>query len=116
MIQKSMETLELPPRFMDKLRHDLLYLLDYKDIQIKQIILFGSCARGTYKVTSDLDLLILTKDSVDRYIRGDIASVLDEAIDCVCTDVIFYQEKIFSTSNSLIVNKIREEGIIIYSA
>lgn len=116
MIEKNIETLALPPRFIDKLRKDIEYLLAYEEIKIKQIILFGSCARGTYKVTSDIDLLIITSESVDRYIRGDIASMLDEEIDCVRTDVIFYKEEVFLTSSSLIVKKIREEGIIIYSA
>lgn len=114
MLMKNIQELGLPVRFTEKLNRDLTYLLKYKDISIEQIILFGSCARGTYKVTSDLDLLAITEESVERYIRGDIASELDEEVDGVRTDIVFYSRHVFDTSHSLLVQKIKQEGIIIY--
>lgn len=39
--------------------------------RLQQIILFGSCARGACKVTSDIDLLVVTDKSVDRMTRGE---------------------------------------------
>lgn len=114
MLMKNIQELGLPVRFTRKLNRDLIYLLNYTGINIEQIILFGSCARGTYKVTSDLDLLVITGESIERYIRGDIASELDEEADGVRTDIVFYSRHIFDTSNSLLVQKIKQEGIIIY--
>lgn len=107
--------LKLPERFLAKLRQDMDYLLSYEDIKLRQIILFGSCARGKCKVTSDLDLLLITKESLPRDIRGDIASKLEEELDQVSTDVVFYSEAIFKKSDSLLIRQVRKEGIIIYS-
>ncbi|PHV70178.1 hypothetical protein CS063_11920 [Sporanaerobium hydrogeniformans] len=111
----QLSELQLPERFAKKLRQDMTYLLSYKDIEIKQIILFGSCARGDCKVTSDLDILLITKESIQRQIRGDIASELEEELDQVRTDVVFYSEPIFEQSDSLFIKQVRKDGIIIYN-
>ncbi len=78
MRRMNLDELELPERFEKKLKRDRAYLLGYEGIKIKKLILFGSCARGECKVTSDLDLLLVTEESVPRHIRGDIASQLEE--------------------------------------
>lgn len=111
----QLSELQLPERFSIKLRQDMTYLLSYQDIEIKQIILFGSCARGDCKVTSDLDILLITKESIQRQIRGDIASELEEELDQVRTDVVFYSEAVFEQSDSLFIKQVRKDGIIIYN-
>lgn len=115
MVIDNISEIQLPKRFEIKLRKDLEFLLNYKDLKIEQVILFGSCARGTYKITSDIDILLITQESIERYVRGDIASELDDEVDGVRTDIVFYSRPIFETSDSLLVKQIKKEGIIIYS-
>lgn len=110
---KTISELSLPKRFELKLRQDIEYLVHYPLLSIQKIILFGSCARGECKVTSDLDLLIVTQDSIDRQVRGDIASVLDDPMDGVTTDVVFYQAQIFDQANSLFLKKVKEDGVLL---
>lgn len=111
----KIEELQLPNRFYTKLQKDITYLINYPGIQIQKIILFGSCARGTYKITSDIDLLLVTKDSLTRDVRGEIASELEEPVDYVKTDIVFYSEMIFRNSDSLLMKQVKKDGIIIYN-
>lgn len=110
----SYQKLDIPNRFMNKLIKDMKYLLSYKDIEIERIVLFGSIARGDCMITSDIDIMVVTKTQVDRYVRGDIASFLEEELDGVTTDVVFYQEEVFKNSESLFAKQIKKDGIIIY--
>lgn len=115
MKKKNISELQLPQRFEGKLLKDLEYLRAYDNLEIEEIILFGSCARGTYKITSDIDILLITKESISRQVRGDIASELDEERDGVRTDVVFYSRAIFEESNTLLTKQIKQDGIILYS-
>jgi len=74
------------------------------------IILFGSYARGDFKCTSDLDILVLTEDDVERTIRGDICSTLDS----LKSDVVFYTVNDFNASNCYFVRQIRKDGILLW--
>ena len=57
---------------------------------MKKIYLFGSCARGEVRSTSDIDLMILTESRItDRTLTSDIRWTLDDPIDGVRTDVVF---------------------------
>ncbi len=83
----------LPMRFQNKIEHDLQYLIDSGIPGLKKIYLFGSCARGEVRSTSDVDLLILTEERIsDRAITSDIRWTLDDLIDGVRTDVVFVCE------------------------
>lgn len=115
MMERAIEEIGLPTRFSVKLQKDIAYILECNEIEVRQIILFGSCARGTYKVTSDIDVLVITEESVSRAVRGDIASELDETLDGVRTDVVFYAREVFEASDSLLCKQIKKEGVIIYS-
>ena len=54
---KSLDDLNLPAKFHSFLA---IFLYNISDIKtVKEVILFGSCARGDVKQTSDIDLLIL---------------------------------------------------------
>ena len=56
-----MPTIEIDSRFAPKLEsklNELIYYADY--LNISEIWLFGSVARGTCNAFSDIDLLILT--------------------------------------------------------
>ena len=50
---------QLPVRFQNKIDHDLNYLSNAGIPGLKKIYLFGSCARGQVRSTSDVDLQYL---------------------------------------------------------
>lgn len=90
---------KLPDRFVDKINADIDYILKADIPGLKSIYLFGSCARGDLRSTSDIDLLILTEKKLDnRMLASDIRWTLDEEINGVRTDIVYmnvdsFQEK-----------------------
>ncbi|MBI2353977.1 MAG: nucleotidyltransferase domain-containing protein [Deltaproteobacteria bacterium] len=88
--------------------HDL-----YGD-QLKDIILFGSYARGDYSHDSDLDLLLLLESPHDynsewaRYLRlaGDLSLKYDTLVSIIPMDYATYQTR----KTPLILN-VRREGV-----
>lgn len=80
----------LPARFKRKIEHDLQYLLKAQIPGLKKVYLFGSCARGQVRSTSDVDLMIQTAGRVaDRALTADIRWELDQEMDGVRTDVVY---------------------------
>lgn len=90
--------------------------------KLKQIILFGSYARGDYDEWSDLDLMVLV-DEEEQFLKkhdADIAALMsDIAIKyCVMPSVIeknynhFYHWAEFLPFYS----KVRDEGVVIYES
>ena len=62
----------LPERFIRKIEYDLNYIQERKIPGLRQIYLFGSCARGEVRSTSDVDLLIITDNKIkDRALAAD---------------------------------------------
>lgn len=112
-IQRIKE-LSLPLRFEQKLLSDVDYLSSYNIPGLETIILFGSCARNTIRITSDVDLLIITSYPLERIMCGEIASVLEEEIDKVHTDVIFYTREQYENSARLFTQQVKKEGIVLY--
>ena len=84
---------DLPLRFQKKIEHDLQYLIKSHIHGLKKVFLFGSCARGEVRSTSDIDLLVVTKEQVkNRELAADIRWTLDEPIDGVRTDIVYRHE------------------------
>lgn len=87
-----------------------------KDLDIKKVLLFGSCVKGNIGKNSDIDLLII-KDTEKRFLDriDEIIKIIDPK---VAVDVIVYTpeefEKLLKTSS--FVRKIAREGRIIYEA
>ena len=83
----------LPLRFQKKIEYDLQYVTNAGILGLKYIYLFGSCARGEVRSTSDIDLMILTENRItDRTLTSDIRWTLDDPVDGVRTDVVFTSE------------------------
>ena len=88
--------------------------------KLKSIILFGSCARGTYTDNSDLDLL-LVMDIDENKIR-DMADSMDEktyeindAYDVLLLPVLATLSKFRKYGDSLpLYINVKREGMIIY--
>ena len=84
----------LPERFVAKLEHDLQYLLHQEIPGLRKVYLFGSCARGEVRSTSDLDLAVVTEKKVeDRMLMADIRWTLDEPMEGVRTDIVYLNEE-----------------------
>ena len=80
----------LPKRFVEKIESDLQYLLDSGLPDLKKVYLFGSCARGEVRSSSDVDLLVCTEHRLkDRELAADIRWTLDEPVQGVRTDVVY---------------------------
>lgn len=107
--------LHLPYRFEAKLTTSIEYLLSSDIPELETIILFGSCARNQIRVTSDIDLLVITTSPVERMMRGEISSVLEEELDGVHADVIFYTREQYDNSTRLFTIQVKTDGIILYT-
>lgn len=84
----------LPGRFVEKIEHDIQYILNAGIPDLKKIYLFGSCARGEVRSSSDVDLLILTAHKIsDRVLAADIRWTLDEPIKGIRTDIVYKNEE-----------------------
>lgn len=84
----------LPERFIAKIEQDIEFLVNTDIPELKKIYLFGSCARGEVRSTSDIDLLILTRHKIaDRALAADVRWTLDEPKAGVRTDVVYKNEE-----------------------
>ncbi len=104
----------LPARFTKKLSRDLEYILQSNIQNLLFIVLFGSCVNGKIKVTSDIDLMIVTDSRIHRSQKGSIAANLEEAVDGVSTDVIFYTIDDLRNGRSLFLKQIIKEGVVLW--
>ena len=83
----------LPGRFIEKIEHDIRYLLERDIAGLKRVYRFGSCARGNVRSSSDVDLMVVTEQKIsDRALAADIRWSLDEPINGVRTDVVYKNE------------------------
>lgn len=88
--------------------------------KLKSVILFGSCARGTYTEDSDIDLFLIM--DVDENLIGDMADSMDEktyevndAYDVLLSPVLASWSKFKKYGNSLpLYINIKKEGMVIY--
>ncbi len=84
----------LPKRFVEKIEYDIQYLLNSGISGLKEIYLFGSCARGEVRSSSDVDLIVVTARKIaDRALAADIRWSLDEPINGIRTDVVYKNEE-----------------------
>lgn len=81
-------------------------------IACERIILFGSYARMEQTVHSDFDILVLSCEEVPREVRGELCSVFEE----MGADLLFYTKQVFSSSETLLVKKVRSEGILLWKS
>lgn len=81
---------KLPELFLNRIVYSVDFLVKTVP-DVEEIYLFGSCARGDAKWSSDVDLAVVTKKVItDHTLRGTVISILDEPDETeTCTDVIF---------------------------
>lgn len=92
-------------------------VLQDKEINLSQIILFGSYARGDYNFDSDIDLLFVTKNNNDsvRNIKYKIERLLDDRK--YPLDILVYKEKDLDKEKNIIGSlsyNVIKEGKVVY--
>lgn len=84
---------------------------------VREIILFGSKARGDFHEESDIDLLLVTDLEVSWDVRFQIYDLLYEIElqhDVVISPVIV-SHKAFAKNKASFLRRAREEGVILWS-
>ena len=115
-VRQAIESLRLPNRFQNKLIKDVDYILSKKLPDLLEIRLFGSIATGRYRASSDIDLLLVTDGNVEnRTLRGEIHETLDEPLNGVVTDVVFYSIESFVNGTDTFSKELQSQSILIWS-
>lgn len=103
----------LPGRFVQKINSDIDYLLSAEIPGLRSVYLFGSCARGEVRSSSDVDLLIVTDKKIeDRMLASDIRWTLEEEKDGIRTDIVYMNEDSIE-ENSVFKNVVNRDKKII---
>ncbi|GHV14751.1 hypothetical protein FACS1894219_11120 [Clostridia bacterium] len=87
-----------------------------ENLPIESVILFGSQARGDAKISSDVDLAIVTLPNLTHTERGKIICIPDEYNECIKTNLYFTTaDNLASASLWNDTNyHIRNEGIVLW--
>jgi len=91
-------------------------LIDLYGERLIQMILFGSVARGEPSPDSDVDVLVVLKDSVEQWIEIERTSKIIDELSLQSNELInciFIDENHFQNGSDLLLRNIRQEGIVI---
>lgn len=114
-VLRSIAELKLPVRFEHKLKHDIEYLLEKCLPYMVEIRIFGSCVSGKYVASSDIDILVITEAKlVERALRAEIQESLDEPIDGVSTDVVFYTLSSYLEAQDVFSRELRKSSYLVW--
>jgi len=95
------------------------YVSQFKILGIKDIdslILFGSQARGTATISSDIDIAVVMAENLSVFERGRLLSLGDDVDMRFETNLFFTTRKALDSANrDLDTNKyIRDEGVVLW--
>jgi len=88
------------------------------DIGVSSLILFGSQAKGTATISSDIDIAVVTDGELSPCARGQLLSLGDE-IDMRFVVNLFFTTKIGlkNATDDFDTNKyIKEEGVVLWQS
>lgn len=112
-----LEELRLPVRFRNGILASLKIIDSLHISGLCCVILYGSCAEGNIKTSSDIDLLIVTQEKFsDRAARSHVREKIDQELEQlnVSADIVFYSKETLLTDNSVFTKNIREHGITLW--
>ncbi len=104
----------LPERFVNKIISDCQCIFEQSIEDLMYIVLFGSCAKGTIDINSDVDLLVITRNPINREIKIDLHHELDEEKEGVSTDIVFYDIETYRGSQCLLISEVKKYGKILW--
>lgn len=114
-MEERIMPLQLPTKFITKIRHDLEYILSCKIEGLEQIILFGSCAKGRVKATSDVDWMIVTQKPIEnRQRRHEILCDICEEYKGINADLVFTTVQERQEKNTMFMKVVAEHEIVIW--
>ncbi len=108
----SVENTKIPERWKSVLLEAMQYIKDKAPADLQEVYLFGSLARGIIKYTSDIDLCLVFKDSMDLRnkelvtFKGMLRSLSFE----IPIDVVCCSATTFYTSDQCLFRNIRHDG------
>lgn len=84
---------------------------------IKKIILYGSKRRGNFLEDSDIDLLFIMDNDVQRSIKSQMSDIIynHEVANNIVVSAIFISEADFKEKVNTFLIKVRKEGVILWS-
>lgn len=109
----SYEVLKAREILFNKLMRNASIVCDYIKEHVDDVIevgIFGSLAREDFNACSDSDVYLVTKERIERHIRGDIRCFAEEN-NC---DVVFFTIDNFNSKYSLLASNINKERKILY--
>ena len=96
------------------------YVIEFKklNIGVDSIILFGSQARGTATISSDIDIAVVMNKNLSARERGEIICLGDEINDEYSTNVFFTTKQALTNPSGIFdTNKyIKEEGVVLWQS
>ncbi len=114
-MNEKLNRLHLPQKFINKIQHDLAYILSYELEDLQQVILIGSCARGKVKATSDVDWMIVTSSPIeDKSLRHRILGDICDEWNGVSGDLIFTTTQQRLERNTSFMKIVAEDEVILW--
>ena len=96
---------------LDQLKH---HLRSHYGERLVEVVVFGSVARGEDTSESDVDLLVVLRDPVDRYAEsGPLADMMVDMMaqhNAFVTPIVFSEEE-YRTANWPLLRNVRAEGV-----
>ena len=82
---------------------------------VEKLYLFGSYARKTNTVYSDIDIAVLVSEDFTIYDKADLYCLFSEIFPDRDTSLFITTEQALTTTNCLDVNySVREEGVLVW--
>ena len=90
--------------FEERMQKVLALIAEY-NIEFEEIGIFGSYARGDYKITSDIDFCIITPNRPGRRVSGS----LREDAELEGGDIIYVTRGYFNNDHSVFAKNLRKD-------
>lgn len=104
--------------YEEKFLNELIGKIKNSYFFIKKIILYGSKARGDFTEDSDIDLLFITKKSIDKrekYEFFDFLSELEFKYNVLASALFINEREFKEKEKALLFKNIKKEGITLWS-
>lgn len=109
--------MQIPDIFLNKIKEVSTKLIANADrLQMSELWLFGSVARGTFSATSDIDFLVLTDNDDEHFISIEVEMLdLRDDIGYPNVDIIVRNRKSLSNNaNSTFNDAVNRDRIILW--
>ena len=92
---------------------DCIAIIEETGFSLRQIILFGSCARSQARYESDIDLLVVVKEIPSTKEILHIKSELNERVP-IDVDLKIVSDEMFSKKEDFFLSNIKRDGVILW--